>query len=87
MSAAVGASTNLDDSGAWAQTDRMVTSLTLLGAKADGLEAREGSVSADRLELQVCCKHTMPTYADCDFDRTVATFLGAGGAGRDESLR
>ena len=39
LSAAVGASTNLDDSGAWAQTYRMVRSLTLLGAKAAGVEA------------------------------------------------
>ena len=77
MSAAVGASTNLDDSGAWAQTYRMVRSLTLLGAKAAGVVARAGPVPADRPELQVGCKHTMPTYADCDSDRTVATFFWA----------
>ena len=77
MSATVGASTNLDDSGAWAQTYRMVRSLTLLGAKAAGVVARAGPVPADRPELQVCCKHTMPTCADCDFVRTVATFFWA----------
>ena len=36
-----------------------------------------GLSRADRPELQVGCKHTMPTYADCDSDRTVATFFWA----------
>lgn len=39
LSAAVGASTNLDASGNWALTYRVVRSLTLLGAHAAGVEA------------------------------------------------
>lgn len=39
LSAAVGASTNLDASGAWALTYRMVRSLTLLAAHAAGVPA------------------------------------------------
>ena len=39
LSAAVGASTNLDESGAWSLTYRVVRTLTLLGAKAAGVQA------------------------------------------------
>lgn len=39
LAAAVGASTNLDDSGGWALTFRVARSLTLLGAKAAGVQA------------------------------------------------
>ena len=39
LSAAVGASTNLAPEGGWAFTYRMVRSLTLLGAKAAGVQA------------------------------------------------
>ena len=39
LAAALGASTNLDDSGGWALTYRTVRSLTLLGAKAAGVQA------------------------------------------------
>lgn len=39
LSAAVGASTNVDADGAWAFTYHMVRSLTLLGAKAAGVQA------------------------------------------------
>lgn len=39
LAAAVGASTNLDDCGAWTLTYRMVRSLTLLGAKAANVQA------------------------------------------------
>ena len=39
LSAAVGASTNLDPAGGWALTYRLVRSLTLLGAKAAGVQA------------------------------------------------
>lgn len=39
LSAAIGASTNLDDTGAWALTYRMVRSLTLLAAHAAGVAA------------------------------------------------
>lgn len=41
LSAAVGASTNLDANGAWALTYRMVRSLTLLAAHASGVQAIE----------------------------------------------
>lgn len=41
LSAAIGASTNLDATGAWAITFRMVRSLTLLGAHAAGVPAIE----------------------------------------------
>ena len=41
LSAAVGASTNLDPAGGWAATYQMVRSLTLLGAHAAGVEAVE----------------------------------------------
>jgi citrate lyase subunit beta/citryl-CoA lyase len=39
LSAAVGASTNLDESGQWALTYRLVRSLTLLAAHAAGVQA------------------------------------------------
>lgn len=39
LSAALGASTNLDAAGGWALTYRLVRSLTLLGAKAAGVQA------------------------------------------------
>ena len=39
LSAALGATTNLDSSGGWAFTYRLVRSLMLLGAKAAGVEA------------------------------------------------
>ena len=39
LATAVGASTNLDASGAWGPTYRMVRSLMLLGAKAAGVQA------------------------------------------------
>ena len=39
LSAALGASTNLDPSGGWALTYRLVRSLTLMGAKAAGVQA------------------------------------------------
>jgi citrate lyase subunit beta/citryl-CoA lyase len=39
LSAALGASTNLDPAGGWAFTYRLVRSLTLLGAKAAGVQA------------------------------------------------
>jgi citrate lyase subunit beta/citryl-CoA lyase len=39
QSAALGASTNLDPAGGWAFTYRVVRSLTLLGAKAAGVQA------------------------------------------------
>ena len=39
LSAAVGASTNLDPAGGWALTYRVVRVLTLLGAKAAGVQA------------------------------------------------
>ena len=39
LSAALGASTNLDLAGGWALTYRLVRSLTLLGAKAAGVQA------------------------------------------------
>lgn len=39
LSTAVGASTNLDADGGWALTYRLVRSLTLLGAKAAGVQA------------------------------------------------
>ncbi len=39
LSAAIGASTNLDESGGWALTYRMVRSLTLLAAHASGVQA------------------------------------------------
>jgi citrate lyase subunit beta/citryl-CoA lyase len=41
LSAAVGASTNLDETGAWALTYRIARSLTLLGAHAAGVQAVE----------------------------------------------
>jgi citrate lyase subunit beta / citryl-CoA lyase len=41
LSAALGASTNLDPAGNWAATYLMVRSLTLLGARAAGVEAVE----------------------------------------------
>lgn len=41
LSAALGASTNLDDSGGWALTFRLARSLTLLAAKAAGVQAIE----------------------------------------------
>lgn len=41
LSAALGASTNRDDTGSWAFTYRMARSLCLLGAKAAGVEAVE----------------------------------------------
>jgi citrate lyase subunit beta/citryl-CoA lyase len=41
LSAALGASTNLDQSGQWAFTYRMVRSATLLGAHAAGVQAIE----------------------------------------------
>jgi len=39
LSAAIGASTNLDETGAWALTYRIVRTLMLLGAKAAGVQA------------------------------------------------
>jgi citrate lyase subunit beta/citryl-CoA lyase len=39
LSAAIGASTNLDETGAWGFTYRMVRSLTLLAARAAGVQA------------------------------------------------
>lgn len=39
LSAALGASSNLDSTGGWALTYRLVRSLTLLGAKAAGVQA------------------------------------------------
>lgn len=39
LSAALGASSNLDPAGGWALTYRLVRSLTLLGAKAAGVQA------------------------------------------------
>lgn len=39
LSAAIGASTNVDESGQWALTFRMVRSLTLLAARAAGVQA------------------------------------------------
>lgn len=39
LSTALGASTNLDPAGGWALTYRLVRSLTLLGAKAAGVQA------------------------------------------------
>jgi citrate lyase subunit beta/citryl-CoA lyase len=39
LSAAIGASTNLDPAGGWAFTYRLVRSLTLLGAKSAGIQA------------------------------------------------
>jgi citrate lyase subunit beta/citryl-CoA lyase len=39
LAAAVGASTNVDETGQWALTYRMVRSLTLLGAHAAGVQA------------------------------------------------
>jgi len=39
LSAVLGASTNLDETGAWAFTYRMVRSLTLLAARAAGVQA------------------------------------------------
>ncbi len=39
LSAAVGASTNLDENGVWSLTYRLVRTLTLLGAKAAGVQA------------------------------------------------
>jgi citrate lyase subunit beta/citryl-CoA lyase len=39
LAAALGASTNLDPAGGWALTYRMVRTLTLLGAKAAGVQA------------------------------------------------
>lgn len=39
LSAALGASTNLDESGAWLLTYRIVRTFTLLGAKAAGVQA------------------------------------------------
>lgn len=39
LSAALGSSTNLDPAGGWALTYRLVRSLTLLGAKAAGVQA------------------------------------------------
>ena len=41
LAAAIGASTNLDDSGGWALTFRLVRSLSLLAAKAAGVQAIE----------------------------------------------
>lgn len=41
LSAAIGASTNVDELGHWAHTYRMVRSLTLLGAHAAGVHAVE----------------------------------------------
>ena len=41
LAAALGASTNLDETGRWALTFRMVRSLTLLGARAAGVQAIE----------------------------------------------
>lgn len=42
LSAALGASTNLDATGQWALTYRMVRSLTLMGARAAGVQAIDG---------------------------------------------
>ncbi len=39
LSAAVGASTNLDENGVWSLTYRIVRTLTLLGARAAGIQA------------------------------------------------
>ncbi len=39
LSAALGASTNIDEGGAWSLTYRVVRTLTLLGAKAAGVQA------------------------------------------------
>ncbi len=41
LATALGASTNLDETGRWALTFRMVRSLTLLGARAAGVQAIE----------------------------------------------
>jgi len=58
LSAAVGASTNLDDSGAWALTYRMARSLTLLAAHAAGVQAIETLQVdyADEVGLRASCR-------------------------------
>ena len=58
LSAAVGASTNLDDTGAWALTYRMARSLTLLASHAAGVQAIE-TLHADYTDeagLRVSCR-------------------------------
>lgn len=51
LSAALGASTNLDAGGGWASTYRLVRSLTLLGAHAAGVQAVE-TLGADFRDLE-----------------------------------